>query len=92
MRWHLFRFSRKFRLSREFRKQLRLLIIVTLGFTVAFTWRQTVFDLSLSIVKAFTSIESTSALSILASSFITLVSLGLIYATSHILKDKPDYY
>ena len=74
----------------EFRKQLRLLIIITLGFTIAITWRQTIFDLSLAFVKAMTDISSDSELSILASLFITVLSVVLIYLAAHFLKDS-DY-
>jgi hypothetical protein len=82
--------SRRF--EREFKKQIRLLVIVTLGFTIAFTWRQTIFDLSQSLVSFFIELKSNSALSILTSIFITLVSILIIYLTAHFLKDeKRDF-
>ncbi len=78
--------------KREFRRQLRLLIIITLGFTIAFTWRQTIFDLSLNFVSYLTNIENGSELDILTSALITAVSLIIIYITAHILKDRVEYY
>ncbi|MEK6760908.1 MAG: DUF5654 family protein [Nanoarchaeota archaeon] len=84
----LFGTGRSFR--REFKRQIRLLIIITLGFTIAFTWRQTVFDLSLAFVKSMTNIRNDSELSILASLFITVLSVVLIYLVAHLLKDS-DY-
>jgi len=30
----------------EFRKQVRAIITFTLGFTIAFAWRETIFDIS----------------------------------------------
>ncbi len=84
----LFGAERSFR--REFKKQLRLLIIITLGFTIAFTWRQTIFDLSLAFVSYLTETQNTSELSILASLFITALSVVLIYIMAHFLKDS-DY-
>lgn len=74
---------------RELKKQMRMLIMFTLGFTVAFTWRQTIFDLSLSFVGFLTHINNSSTLSILASIFITILSLGLVYLTSFMLRDGP---
>lgn len=74
--------------KREFKRQLRLLIIMALGFTIAFTWRQTIFDISQTFVHLITNIENSTALTILTSSFITLFSLGLIYLTSYFLKDS----
>ena len=36
---------------KEFRHELRLLIVVTLGFTIGFTWRETIFDLSWALMQ-----------------------------------------
>ncbi|MCK5624578.1 hypothetical protein KAI04_01930 [Candidatus Pacearchaeota archaeon] len=74
---------------KEFRHELRLLIVITLGFTIGFTWRETIFDLSWALMQWMTHTQSSSALSILSSVFITLVCLGLIYLTSYFLKPKP---
>ncbi|MFH1607509.1 MAG: hypothetical protein ABIA78_00030 [archaeon] len=82
--------ERKFRI--EFRRQLRMIIIVTISFTIAFTWRQTIFDLSQSFIKLFTNTQNSSTLSILASLFITLISIILIYLTSHYLKNRHSDY
>lgn len=78
--------------KKEFRRQMRLLIIITLGFTIAFTWRQTVFDISQEIVSWITHIQESALSSVLTSTFITLISLIVIYITSKLLKDKPDFY
>ena len=80
------------RFKSEFRRQVRMLVIVTLGFTIAFTWRQTIFDISKSFVKFILHIDSSSALSILASILITIISIILIYLTSHYLKESPRNY
>jgi hypothetical protein len=74
----------------EFRKQIRMIIIVTFGFTIAFTWRQTIFDLSTSVVKFFTQAQG-STLSILASLLITIISVIIIYLSAHFLKDDREY-
>jgi len=80
------------RFQREFKRQLRMLITVTLGFTIAFTWRQTIFDLSLNFLKLVTAVKDSSFLSFLTSTFITLISLILIYLTSVLLRDSPEDY
>jgi len=77
--------GRKFK--KEFKRQARLLVIITLGFTIAFAWRQTIFDLSQSFVRVIIKVESSTSLTILTSLFITILSLILIYFTSHLLKD-----
>jgi len=73
----------------EFRKQARLLIVFTLGFTIAFTWRQTIFDLSQTFVQFITNVKDSSTLSILASIFITIVSIILIYLASQQREPGP---
>lgn len=77
------------RYKKEFRKQMRMLIIITLSFTIAFTWRQTIFDLSESFVNFFLHLQNNSVSSILTSVFITIIGLILILATTYWLKDKP---
>ena len=80
------------RFKNEFKRQARMLITITLGFTIAFTWRQTIFDISQSFVQFLLHINNSSALSVLASIFITLISVILIYLASHYLKDNHDNY
>ena len=78
--------GRRFR--EEFRRQVRMLIIITFGFTIAFTWRQTIFDLSQTLVQFITNIKDSSISSILTSLFITFISLFIIYFTAHLLKER----
>lgn len=75
--------------KQEFRKQARFLIIVTLAFTIAFSWRQTVFD---AVQTAVQKVLHTQGLpsSFLTSTAITLISLGFIYLTSHALKERKE--
>lgn len=77
--------------KKEVKRQIRLLIIVTLGFTIAFTWRQTIFDTVQSIVKLITHVQGSAAASILTSAAITLISLLFILLTSYFLQDRARY-
>jgi len=83
-------FIRGKRFQKEFRRQMRMLIVITLGFTIAFTWRQTVFDISQAFVQLIIDVQSSALSSILTSTFITLTSILFIYVTAHLLKDEPD--
>ena len=83
----LFMGERSFR--REFKREFKTLLIVTLGFTIAFTWRQTIFDLSLKLLGWITNITDSTELSLLNAFAITLISLALISLTSYFLRD--DY-
>ena len=76
----------------EFRRQMRLLVIITFAFTIEFSWRQTIFDASKSLVLLITHVQSSTSASILTSIFITIVAIILIYLTSKLLKDRPDDY
>jgi len=78
--------------KKEFRRQIRMLVIITLGFTIAFTWRQTIFDASQAFVKLFTDVQGSTALSVLTSLFITIVAVLLIYLAAHYLKDNHEIY
>lgn len=77
---------------KEFRRQMRMLIVITLGFTIAFTWRQTVFDISRSILVFITHIKSSSVSSVLTSVFITIWAIILIYLASYYLKEDSKHY
>ncbi|NCO10985.1 hypothetical protein CO038_01350 [Candidatus Pacearchaeota archaeon CG_4_9_14_0_2_um_filter_39_13] len=74
--------------KKELISQLRFLIIVTLGFTIAFTWRQTIFDTTQWAVQAITHIENSTGLSVLTSITITLIGLLIILLTSRYLNPK----
>lgn len=74
----------------EFRKQIRSIIVLTLGFSIAFAWREAIFDWSKSITAWIThSSDGGSATG--AAFFITLICILLIFLTSHWLKDKNPY-
>ena len=74
--------------EKDFRRQIRSFITITLAFGIAFSWRQTAFDVSEYIVRLVTHIQPGTASSIITSVFITMVSILLIYFTSYGLKDK----
>ena len=71
----------------EFRKQMRSVIVFTLGFTIAFAWRETIFDWSKSVTAWITN-SSKGGTSTGASLFITLLCILLIFLTTRWLRDK----
>lgn len=77
---------------KDFRRQLKTLVVVGAGFTIAFTWRQTIFDISKRIVQFATNIKDSSVLSIATSIFTTLISLGLVVVILYFLKEQPEDY
>tara|TARA_Y100000310_G_scaffold255210_1_gene262510 strand:+ start:347 stop:634 length:288 start_codon:yes stop_codon:yes gene_type:complete len=77
--------------KKEFRRQIRLLVIITLAFTIAFAWRQTVFDAAQNLITRFINVTGATTASILTSLFISIVAVIIIYLAAHFLKDRPDY-
>lgn len=73
--------------KKEFKSEVRLLIMFTLGFTIAFTWRQTIFDTTQNLVSLITNITNSTSLSILSSICITITSLILIWIISKTLEE-----
>ena len=74
------------RFKTEFFKELRGMIILTLAFTIAFTWRQTFFDLAQEGVKFFINITNNATLSIVTSSVITVFCVFFIYLTARYMQ------
>jgi len=74
--------------QRELKREIRLLIVVAIGFTIAFTWRQTTFDAALNVIQRIFSPEGTVIASVMASILITIIGLMLILLTAKFLKDE----
>jgi hypothetical protein len=74
--------------QREFWQEIRVLLIFTLGFTIAFTWRQTIFDSTKAVVAFVTHIKSSTALSITTSIVTTFFCLFLIWGMSKLMEKK----
>ena len=79
-------------MRKEFWKEVRVLIIFTLGFTIAFTWRQTLFDAMESLVKFFVDIKSNVGLSVTTSAITTIFCLFLLYLTARYMTRLYDKY
>ncbi len=77
---------------KDFKHQMKTLVVVGAGFTIAFTWRQTVFDISKRVVQFVTNIRDSSILSIATSIFTTVFSLVLVLLVIYLLKERTDDY
>ncbi|MBX4212536.1 hypothetical protein KW787_03735 [Candidatus Pacearchaeota archaeon] len=77
--------------ANEFWHEVRMLIVFTLGFTIAFTWRQTVFDTMEAFVQWLTNVHNITSLSILTSSFTTIFCILIIAVVANFLKDKAPH-
>jgi hypothetical protein len=79
--------KRSFR--KEFKRQIRFAIVAAIGFSVAFAWRQAIFDAFQNYVSRVLDIQPGHYLTeIYTAITITVVGVLLIMLTSKILKEK----
>jgi hypothetical protein len=82
----IFDTKRSFR--QEFRRQIRLAIVAAIGFTIAWAWRNAIFDSFQSFVARFLDIQEGHYLTeIYTAIVITLAGVLLIYICSKFLKE-----
>lgn len=82
-------FNTKKSFHQEFKRQIRLAIVAAIGFSVAFAWRQAVFDAFQSFVSRFLDVPIGHYLSELYTAIaITIVGVLVIMLTSKLLRDK----
>ena len=78
--------KRSFR--KEFRRQIRFAITAAVGFTIAFAWRESIFDLFQNFISRFFDLTaghySTELYTALA---ITIMGVLIIFITSKILRE-----
>ncbi|MDP1695610.1 MAG: DUF5654 family protein [archaeon] len=74
--------------KREFKRQIRLAIVAAIGFTIAFAWREVVFDTFQDFIVQFLDvIEGHPLTKMYTAIAITLVGVIAIYASSRLLRD-----
>ena len=74
--------------KKEFKRQIKLAIVAAIGFTIAFAWRDALFDSFQSFVSRFLDIPFGHYMTeIYTAIAITLAGVGLIYITSRLLRD-----
>lgn len=73
--------------KKDFIYQVKYLIIFTLAFTIAFSWRETVFNATKSLVQSFLSIQNSNLLSITTSITVTIISLIIIWIMVKFLEE-----
>ena len=79
--------SRSFR--KEVKRQIRLALTSAIGFSIAFAWRNSIFDAFRTYVARFLEVDPSHYLTELYTAIgITFVGVCLIFITSSILKDK----
>ena len=82
----LFKTRRSFK--KEFRRQLRLALIAAIGFTVAFAWRNAIYNSAQSLITIFTEQTRVILNELLTALTVTVLAVIAIFITSRILKEK----
>ncbi len=74
--------------KKEFKRQIKLAIVAAIGFSIAFAWRNAVFDSFQSFVARFLDLPLGHYMTeIYTAIAITLAGVALIYITSRLLRD-----
>lgn len=81
-------FNTKRSFKKEFKRQIKLAIVAAIGFSIAFAWRNAVFDSFQSFVARFLDLEIGHYMTeIYTAIAITLAGVILIFITSKLLRD-----
>ena len=74
--------------KKEFKRQIKLAIVAAIGFSIAFAWRNAIFDSFQSFVARFLDLAKDHYMTeIYTAIAITLAGVALIYITSKLLRD-----
>ena len=82
---HLFKTKRSFRT--EFKRQLRLAITAAIGFSIAFSWRNALYDAIHEAVLRFTTNTQGIQSHIVTALVITILGVCIIFLTARLLRD-----
>ncbi len=81
-------FQKKRSFKREFKRQIRLAIMAAIGFTIAFAWRNAVFETFQSFVSRFLDITPDHYLTETYTAVgVSLLGVIFIFITSKLLRD-----
>lgn len=84
-RYGLFSIRRSFK--KEFKRQLRFAIMAAIGFTIAFAWRDAVYNSSRDLVEKFIEVANVTLTEIYTAMFITIIGVILLFLSSKFLRD-----
>jgi len=75
--------------KKEFKRQVRMAVTAAIGFTIAFAWKESVFDAVLNFTSRLLDLAPEHySTKIYAAIFVTLLGVLLIFLTSKMLREK----
>lgn len=84
--FQVFRIKKSFK--KEFKRQIRLAIIAAVGFLIAFSWRDAIYNSSQKFVEKVTSATGDILTEFYTALFVSLLGVFLILISSKFLKEK----
>ena len=73
---------------KEFRRQIRLALMSAVGFTIAFAWRNAIFDTFQNYVSRILDVAPSHYLTeVYTATAITAAGVAFLFLTSNLLKD-----
>lgn len=78
--------KRSFR--KEFRRQLRFAIAAAVGFTIAFSWRNAVYNSTRDIIVKISDYSNDVSTEIVTALFVTFLGVIFILISSRLLREK----
>lgn len=74
--------------KKEFRRQLKLALIAAIGFTVAFAWRNAIWNSAHEFIEIITEQTDVILNELITAIFITILAVIAIFLVSKFLRDK----
>jgi len=71
---------------KEFKRQVRMAIAAAIGFTIAFSWRNFVYDTSKTWIEKLTPLSGAFETGLASALIITIIGVIFILITSKLLK------
>jgi len=77
----------KKKFKKELKRQLRMAIAAAIGFLIAFSWRNTIYNLTRKYVEEFTNLAVTTNTELFTSILLTIIGVILILISVKLLKE-----
>lgn len=74
--------------KKEFKRQIRFAIIAAVGFTIAFAWRNAIYNSTSTLISKITDTAEVILTEVYTALFITFVGVLFLLLSSKILKEK----
>ena len=74
--------------KKELKKQLRFAFTAAVGFTIAFAWRDVIFNAAQNFINRYIQTTLQTLSNLYTAIFLTIIGTLIIFLTSKLLKDR----